>query len=414
MLCDARSEQNTPLKVLLVDDSKLQRRLLSVALRNRGFEVVEAASAEDGFQIFVMQGIDIVISDWVMPGMSGPEFCAKLRTHSLDRYVYIILLTAKSASSEIAEGFEAGADDFLSKPVNAIELAARMGAGQRILHFERELKRANGLLTDTLGELQTLYHALDSDLAEAQKLQQSLVRDKSGRFGGTEVSILLESSGHVGGDLVGFFPINETEICAYAIDVSGHGVSSALMTARLAGVFSGQTPGKNLAIQDDGKGGVTARAPSLIAADLNKLLLEEMETEHYFTMFLCILETSMGRMQFVQAGHPHALLLDRSGGYRLLGQGGFPIGMLPYAEFFTESVNLAPGDRVLLSSDGMTECIDPSGSMLEEAGLAHLAADLPQTPPEAYLNELYEALIRYAGRRQFDDDVSAVLVEFNS
>ncbi|MDJ0995180.1 MAG: SpoIIE family protein phosphatase [Dinoroseobacter sp.] len=396
-----------------MDDSKLQRRLLSVALRKRGFDVVEAGSAEEGFLVFETHAIDIVISDWVMPGMNGPAFCEKLRAFSRDRYIYIILLTAKSASSEIAEGFDAGADDFLSKPVNSIELAARMGAGQRILHFERELKRANGLLTDTLGELQTLYNALDSDLAEAQKLQQSLVRDKYGRFGATEIAIFLESSGHVGGDLVGFFPINDTEVCAYAIDVSGHGVSSALMTARLAGVFSGQTPGKNLAIRDNHHGGVTARSPSSIAADLNTLLLEEMETEHYFTMFLCVLDTSIGRMQFVHAGHPHAVLLQGDGGCQLLGQGGFPIGMLPFAQYFTDTIDLSPGDRVLLLSDGMTECTDSAGNMLEETGLAHIAARLPHSDPEMYLAQLFEALAQFSGRRQFDDDVSAVLVDFN-
>ncbi|MEM9393869.1 MAG: SpoIIE family protein phosphatase [Pseudomonadota bacterium] len=400
--------------VLLVDDSKLQRRLLSVALRNRGFKVVEAESAESGFEIFCTQDIDIVISDWVMPGMTGPDFCKLLRSHSPDRYIYVILLTAKSGSSDIAQGFQAGADDFLSKPVNAIELAARMGAGKRILHYERELKRSNALLSDTLGELQTVYHALDADLVEAQKLQQSLVRDRLARFGATEVAIFLESSGHVGGDLVGFFPINKKEICAYAIDVSGHGVSSALMTARLAGVFSGQTPGKNIAIAGDNHGGVTGRAPSAIAADLNALLLEEMETELYFTMFLCILDTSIGRMQFVQAGHPHAIVLRRSGGVELLGQGGFPIGMLPFAQYFTDTIDLGSGDRVLLSSDGMTECLDPSGQMLEEAGLADIAARLPNMPAEIYLSELHKMLVGYTERTHFDDDVSAVLIDFNS
>lgn len=410
----AAARPHQPLTVLVVDDSKLQRRLLSVALRKRGFTVIEAATAEDGFALFQAQDVDIVISDWVMPGMSGPEFCRLLRAHSLNRYIYIILLTAKTASAEITTGFDAGADDFLSKPVNAIELAARMGAGQRILHFERELKRANGLLSDTLEELRTLYHALDSDLAEARKLQQSLVRDKSGRCGRAEIAIFLESSGHVGGDLVGFFPVNDTELCAYAIDVSGHGVSSALMTARLAGVFSGQIPGKNIAICADPAGGVTGRDPADIVADLNRLLLEEMQTEHYFTMFICMLDTASGEMRFTQAGHPHALLLRSDGTSCLLGSGGFPVGMLSFAEFDSGSVKLVPGDRVLLSSDGMTECTNNKGDMLDETGLAHMAESVDRAlPPEAFLKALYTELVRFSGRSHFDDDVSAVLVSFD-
>ncbi len=402
------------LRVLLVDDSRLQRRLLSMALRKRNFEVIEAESAEEGFAIFQAQEIDIVISDWVMPGMSGPDFCKVLRTHSEDRYIYIILLTAKTASSEITEGFDAGADDFLSKPVNALELAARMGAGQRILHFERELKRANGLLSDTLGELRTLYHALDSDLAEARKLQQSLVREKYGRFGSTEIAIFLESSGHVGGDLVGFFPISETEVCAYAIDVSGHGVSSALMTARLAGVFSGQSPGKNVAIRLNDAGEVEGRDPADIAFDLNKLLLEEMETEHYFTLFLCILNLDTGLLRYVQAGHPHAVLMKPDDSWQHLGSGGFPIGMLDFAEYQSEATVISKGDRVLLSSDGMTECTNLAGDMLDEDGLAEMAISLEPSAPETYLHDLYATLESFAGRTQFDDDVSAVLLSYEA
>jgi sigma-B regulation protein RsbU (phosphoserine phosphatase) len=405
-------ETTSGLTVLLVDDSRLQRRLVSMALHKRGFRVVEADSAEQGFHAFQNTPIDIVISDWVMPGMNGPAFCRKLRAHSKDRYLYIILLTAKTTSAEITEGFDAGADDFLSKPVNALELAARMGAGQRILHFERELKRANALLSETLGELQSLYHALDADLASARTLQQSLVREKSGTFGHAEVAILLESSGHVGGDLVGFFPVNTKEVCIYAIDVSGHGVSSALLTARLAGVFSGQTPGKNIAIREDPSGALAARDPADIARDLNQMLLEEIETDHYFTMFLCILDTATGRMRYVQAGHPNAVLIHPDGSWGFLGNGGFPIGMLPFAYYDCQTVTLNCGDRVLLSSDGMTECTNSSGHMLDEEGLALMTAALHPAAPEDFLKNLYDGLVGFAGRRHFDDDVSAVLLQF--
>ena len=114
--------------------------------------------------------------------------------------------------------------------------------------MERELIDKNRLIASTLEELQKLYDSLDSDLIEARKLQQSLVSDRYRDLGVADVSLLLRSSGHVGGDLVGMFPVGESRIGLYGIDVSGHGISSALMTARLAGYLSASAPDQNIAL----------------------------------------------------------------------------------------------------------------------------------------------------------------------
>ena len=137
----------------------------------------------------------------MMPGMTGPEFCREFRQMTRDSYGYFILLTSKSEKDAIAHGLDAGADDFLTKPVNAGELRARISAGERILRMERELTEKNRLISSTLDELQAVYDSLDNDLIEAKKLQQSLVSDRYRDFGSAEVSMLLQSCGHVGGDL---------------------------------------------------------------------------------------------------------------------------------------------------------------------------------------------------------------------
>ena len=134
---------------------------------------------QEGLDIVASQRVDLVICAWVSTGMSGPEFCRALRAEEREQYLYIILLTTKTETSEIADGLAAGADDFLSKPVNGTELAARIQAAQRLLVVERQLTEKNRLVNETLSELTTLYEALDRDLVEARKLQQSLVR-KSG------------------------------------------------------------------------------------------------------------------------------------------------------------------------------------------------------------------------------------------
>ena len=195
-------------RVLVVDDSRLQRRILTASLQRWGFEVQEAESGDDALELCRDNPPDLVMSDWMMPGLSGLEFCKEFRQMPRDHYGYFILFTSKSDKDEMALGLDAGADGFLTKPVNAAELRARISAGARILRMERELTEKNRLIKTTLDELQTLYDLLDSNLIEAKKLQQSLVSERYRDFGPAEVSLMLHSAGHVGGDLGGMFPIS--------------------------------------------------------------------------------------------------------------------------------------------------------------------------------------------------------------
>ena len=155
-------------RVLVVDDSRLQRKILCSSVKRWGFEVHEAESGEEALKVAAEIQPDLVLSDWMMPGMNGLEFCNAFRAQSGERYGYFILLTSKSEKNEVAMGLEAGADDFLTKPVDANELRARIAAGERILVMQRELTRKNELISETLGELQRVYDSLDSDLLEAK------------------------------------------------------------------------------------------------------------------------------------------------------------------------------------------------------------------------------------------------------
>ena len=161
--------------VLVVDDSRLQRRILASSLKKWGFEVVEAESGERAMEICTAELPDLVLSDWMMPGMSGLDFCRGFRALPHEGYGYFILLTSKSEKNEIAQGLDAGADDFLTKPVNSDELRARISAGARILGMQRELSEKNRLISDTLDQLQGAYDKIDKDLIQAKKIQESLV-----------------------------------------------------------------------------------------------------------------------------------------------------------------------------------------------------------------------------------------------
>jgi len=292
-------DATTVQRILVVDDSRAQRRILSAYLSRWGFQVFEAGSGADGLAVCQAHDIDLVVSDWMMPGMNGLEFCTAFRQMDREHYGYFILLTSNSEKRDVAHGLDVGADDFLTKPVAALELKARIKAGARILEMERELTEKNRLVADTLTEISALYDSLDRDLLEARALQQSLVRENFRDFGSAQVSLLLKPSGHV---LVGFYEINQDEIGMFSIDVSGHGVASALMTARLAGYLSGASTDQNIALTCDAAGQVSPRAPAKAAQDMNRLVMDEMETELYFTMSLGHFHLRTGRGRSPECG----------------------------------------------------------------------------------------------------------------
>ncbi len=390
--------------VLVVDDSRLQRRILSSSLNRWGYHVIEAASGEEALEICRGAGPDLIVSDWMMPGMGGLEFCQRFRALRGDRYGYFILLTSKSDKIEVAQGLDVGADDFLTKPVNAVELRARIRAGQRVLDMERQLTEKNRLINDTLMRM-------DGDLVEAQRLQQSLVREPFRRYPGLDVSLMLRAAGRVGGDLIGAFRVSDDEVGVYAFDVSGHGVASALMAARLAAHFSGNSADQNIALRIAANGTVEMRDPSQVARHLNRMLLEEMETEHYLTLLLARVRPGDGCITLTQAGHPHPVLQRAGGEVTFIGAGGLPVGLIAGAEYTDIDVSVAPGDRLFLGSDGITECMTPAGAMLGEDGLTELLARNSRRGL-AFFEALLWDLSNFAGERDFDDDVSGVLLEF--
>lgn len=397
--------------VLVVDDSRLQRRILSSNLRKSGMTVHEAGSGAEAVEMCLRHRIDLVLSDWMMPGMTGLELCQALREFDLDRYVYFILLTSQSEKEAAAKGLSIGADDFLTKPVNAEELRARIGAAERILKMERELVEKNRLISTALGELRQVYDALDRDLKEARRLQQSLLPARRTAVSTGEVSCMLQPSGHVGGDMVGLLEAGQRELCIYGLDVSGHGIASALMTARLASHLSGTAPAQNIALTSSPLG-VRVRDPAAVGAQLNAAMLQEMETDHYATLLLARIDLATGRLSFLQAGHPHPAIQRASGEVEFVGEGGVPLGLLSDAEFETCEARLQPGDRLLIYSDGVTECPTTAGGQLDEDGLAEVLRRHRNTRGLALLDALMEELAAASGSSDFDDDVSAILFEF--
>lgn len=214
--------------------------------------------------------------------------------------------------------------------------------------------------------------------------------------------------------MVGAFRISETMIGIYAIDVSGHGVAAAMLGARIAGLFSGGEHSHNIVMKSDPlTGRMAPLQPHEVAARINDLMLDEFDTETYLTIVYADFDLKTGTLRLVQAGHPHPALQRANGEVEFIGEGGLPIGLIAKADFTTIHEKLCPGDRLLLYSDGITECADARGAEFGQEGLTDTLGKLATSKGVECMDALKWELTKWAGKDEFDDDVSGALLEFN-
>ena len=141
------------MKVLIAEDEPLSRRLLQSQLEKWGHEVTAAADGDAAWRLFQAGNYPVVISDWMMPELDGPDLVRRVRACERPGYVYIILLTSRALKEDVVEGMEAGADDFVTKPFDREELRVRLRAGERIVRLEHTLAQQNQALREAQAAL---------------------------------------------------------------------------------------------------------------------------------------------------------------------------------------------------------------------------------------------------------------------
>ncbi len=201
------------MRVLVADDSPMSRTLLRSTLTRWGYEVIEAVDGDQAWEILSSPNAPhLAILDWVMPGLTGPDVCGKVRETHREPYTYLILLTSKTSKEETVEGMEAGADDYVVKPFHEHELKVRLRAGRRIIELQLELleareelrERANRDLLTLLPNRQAIETILQNEISRCHRESSQLgimlldidhfkrINDTYGHFAGD--AVLREAS----------------------------------------------------------------------------------------------------------------------------------------------------------------------------------------------------------------------------
>ncbi len=137
------------MKILIADDSQVSRRVLESTLQKWGYDVVTASDGVEAWDILRQEdGPPIAVLDWIMPGLTGPEVCRRVREQGQEPYIYILLLSAKNLKEDLVEGMEAGADDYVIKPFDHHELKVRLRAASRLVKLQAELLDAREALRE--------------------------------------------------------------------------------------------------------------------------------------------------------------------------------------------------------------------------------------------------------------------------
>lgn len=328
----------------------------------------------------------VILQDLVMPEIDGLMLVRFFRSNEITRDIPLIVLSSKEEPQVKAHAFELGANDYLVKLPDKIELIAR------IRHHSK------GYIS--LLERNDVMKRLADELAEAADYVKKLLPETfSGEVLGTDWRFVPSTS--LGGDSFGYHWLDDDHFVIYLLDVCGHGIGAALLSVSVMNVIRAQTlPNTDF------------RKPDQVLAALNEAFQMENHNGMYFTIWYGVFDKSSRSLVYAAAGHPPALLVTQAGGAKKLGAPNMIIGAFPGAGYAAESTVLDGPARLFVFSDGAYEIrISPGDEMWDfESFIELMATPLPEGTSS--LDRLWDFALRAQGSAALDDDFSIVEVDF--
>jgi phosphoserine phosphatase RsbU/P len=395
-------------RILVVDDDDAIRILLGGRLQNLGHQIETASNGSEAWDVLSDKSFDLLICDWNMPVMNGVELCRRVRHAEWGSYLYVILCTAMNQKADFLAGMEAGADDFVVKPIDFADLRVRVRAAERIIQLQLELSAQNKSLRELYGKLRTAYDTIERDLEAAAGMQTALLPPKTELKNRIRLDWMLIPSRYLAGDMLNYFLVDGSKLVFYHLDVAGHGIPAALLSVTLNRLLM-PVPGSPIAHGSSNGFPAKLASPKDVVTELNDRFQSSDDT--YFTMVYGVMDTDSRALTFCQAGHPSPLLLTARGELKVIGEGGFPVGMMPAMAYDQNQLTLMPGDKFVLYSDGIPECMNQGGLRYTEETLFAALRHCSHSSADQVVQLVREDIVNWRGENELSDDVSLLVME---
>ncbi len=374
-------------KILIIDDEEDIRNILKINLKSQHYEVFCAPGGEEGIEIARTQAPGLILLDMMMPGMNGNQVCKCLQEDDRTNKIPILFLTAKDSKQSKIEGLQSGAVDYITKPFEIRELSARIASHFKIQSLYREIE--------------TYVRQINQDLDLARKVQKSILPHHIPHIPGVNISATYFATEKVGGDYYDLIRLGEDEVAVVLADVSGHGIAASFITAMAKIAFTHSLK----------KGRSLVRVLEDINTEFNQIL----QTDHYLTAFIGVLNVKTRLFKYAKAGHVGQLLFTENGEKAItLKTNGLILGSFEDGQFEEKSIYLSEGDKIVLFTDGLIECKNPSN---EQYGIERLKEFITQNfvlEPSTMVDALMENQTTFIGDVERIDDLTMVILELNT
>ena len=369
-------------RVLIVDDVKANVDVLVQALRD-DHKLSVALDGESALRSIEKNPPDIILLDIVMPGIDGYEVCRRLRATPATHDIPVMFLSSLEEVRNKMLGFEVGGNDYLTKPFEILEVKARV----------RSLLKAKAY-SDAVKE------KMAAELAIARDIQRGILpSDVAGCVADTNLDVcaVLEPAREVGGDLYELLRLDDGRLLVAVGDVSGKGIPAALFMAVTTTLL------RTMARQ--------YRRPEEIVLHVNDALAVQNPRGMFVTLLCMIVDHATGIVTCANAGHPPPVLV-RPGAVpcTTLGSTAMVSGIMAGIEVGSETMELQPGDTLVLYTDGVTEAFNAELTMFEEKRLLGSLCGAAGQPADRTVSAVVDAVHRHSGDYPQSDDLTVVAV----
>lgn len=377
-------------RILVVDDDATSRKLLVKILTRAGFSCAQAPDGFEGLKALRADPPSLLLLDFDMPGMDGAEVLRELRQDANPAIAQIpaIMLTGHGGEASEVLCLEAGADDFVTKPINQAVLRARIETQLRLRSMRSQLQKQND-------ELEAWRRNLERDLEAARLTQQSLIPQKPLVLPGWDIAAVYRPVIQVGGDIYGWLRMADGRTLFWIADATGHGASAALLTTLAKLLFH--------------HGTVEHNEPAEIMKAVNNDFRSIFGARSFMTAMCVALDATTGRISVVGAGHPPLLVARTGGRTEAIPSSAPPLGLLERSEFVETNVALEPGDAFFLYTDGLYGAGHDENPRLSSTRLSQMLQPMAENA-QALLNRVVDGAANNDGGKAPPDDVAAVAV----